>query len=104
MGYGHRPIALTQLLTPDWQQALTDMNRRIELFPGHDPEAYRLRAWIHENLRNNDEAESDHRPNLARQCFARRGSERQSGHHTPLSGDSNAEDRHYDGDHPGLPA
>ena len=59
MGYGHRAIALTQLPTPDWQQALTDMNQHIELFPGHDPEAYRLRAWIHENLGNRAEAEKD---------------------------------------------
>ena len=61
MGYGHRAIALTQLPTPDWQQALADMNRHIELFPGHDPEAYRLRAWIHESLGNHAEAERDRR-------------------------------------------
>ena len=54
-------MALTQLPTPNWQQALADMNRRIELFPSHDPEAYRLRAWIHENLGNQDEAERDRR-------------------------------------------
>ena len=59
MGYGHRAIALTQLPTPDWENALADMNRHIELFQGHDPEAYKLRAWIHENLGNRDEAERD---------------------------------------------
>ena len=59
MGYGHRAIALTQLPTPDWQQALADMNRHIELFGGHDSEAFRLRAWIHENLGNHEAAEMD---------------------------------------------
>lgn len=59
MGYGLRAIALTQLPTPDWQQALTDMNRHIELFSSHDPEAYRLRVWIHENLGNHGEAQRD---------------------------------------------
>ena len=57
MGYGYRAIALTQLPTPDWQGALADMDRHIELFKGRDPEAYRLRAWIHENLGNHEEAE-----------------------------------------------
>ena len=61
MGYGHRAIALTQLPAPEWQQALADMNRHIELFPHDDPEAYRLRAWIHENLGNHEEAERDRR-------------------------------------------
>ena len=61
MGYGHRAIALTQLPTPDWQKALADMNRHIELFPHHDPEAYRLRAWIHESLGNHAEADRDRR-------------------------------------------
>ena len=61
MGYGHRAIALTQLPTPDWQRALADMNRHIELFPGHDPEAYRMRAWIHEKLGNDREADRDRR-------------------------------------------
>ena len=51
--------ALTQLPTPDCQQALTDMDRHIEPFPSHDPEAYRLRAWIHENLGNHAEADRD---------------------------------------------
>ena len=59
IGYGHRAIALTQLPTPDCQQALADMNRHIELFPGHDAEAYKMRAWIHENLGNHAEAERD---------------------------------------------
>ena len=60
-GYGHRAIAFTQLPTPDWQNALTDMDRHIELFPGHDPEAYKMRAWIHDNLGNQEEAERDRR-------------------------------------------
>ena len=59
MGYGHRAVALTQLPTPDWRQALIDMNRQIELFGGHDPEAYRFRASIHENLGNHGAAERD---------------------------------------------
>ena len=59
MGYGHRAIALTQLPTPDWENALADMDRHIELFPGHDPEAYKLRAWINDNLGNYEEAERD---------------------------------------------
>ena len=57
MGYGHRAIALTQLPTPDWENALADMDRHIELFPGHDTEAYKLRAWINDNLGNYEEAE-----------------------------------------------
>ena len=59
MGYGHRAVALTELPTPDWQQALADMHRYIELFEGHDPEAYRFRASIHENLGNHGAAEKD---------------------------------------------
>ena len=59
MGYGHRAIALTQLPTPEWENALADMDRHIELFPSHDPEAYKLRAWIHDNLGNHEEAERD---------------------------------------------
>ena len=59
MGYGHRAIAYTQLPTPEWGKALADMNRHIELFEGHDTEAYRMRAWIHENLGNHDAAERD---------------------------------------------
>ena len=55
--YSHRAIALTRLPTPDWENALADMNRHIELFPRHDPEAYDLRAWIHDNLGNHEEAE-----------------------------------------------
>lgn len=35
------------------------MNRHIELFPSHDPEAYKLRAWIHDKLGNYEEAERD---------------------------------------------
>ena len=60
-GYGHRAIALTQLPTPEWERALADMDRHIELFPSHDPEAYKLRAWIHDNLGNREEAERDQR-------------------------------------------
>ena len=59
MEYGHRAISLTQLPTPEWERALADMDRYIELFPGHDPEAYKLRAWIHDSLGNYDEAERD---------------------------------------------
>ena len=59
MGYRHRAIALTQLPTPEWERALADMDRYIELFPRHDPEAYRLRAWVHDNLGNHEEAERD---------------------------------------------
>lgn len=44
MGYGHRALALTQLQTPDWQNDLADMDRHIELFPRHDPEADDLLA------------------------------------------------------------
>ena len=69
IGYGHRAIAFTQLPTPDWQNALADMDRHIGLFTSHDPEAYRLRAWIHDNLDNHQEAERDrrvvHRPTPA---------------------------------------
>ena len=49
MGYAHRAIAYTRLPTPEWGYALADIDRHIELFGGHDPEAYRMRAWIHEN-------------------------------------------------------
>ncbi len=59
MGYDHRAIALTQLPRPDWERALADMDRHIELFPHHDPEAYDLRALIHDNLGNHEEAEQD---------------------------------------------
>ena len=59
MGYGHRAMAYTQLPTPEWEKALADMDRHIELFEGHDTEAYRMRAWIHENLGNHEEAERD---------------------------------------------
>ena len=37
------------------------MDRDIELFEGHDSEAYRLRAWIHENLGDHEAAERDRR-------------------------------------------
>ena len=60
-GYGHRAIALTQRPTPDWENALADMDRHIELFPSHDPEAYKMRAWINDNLRNYQEAERGQR-------------------------------------------
>ena len=59
MEYGHRAISLTQLPTPEWERALADTDRYIELFPGRDPEAYRLRAWVHDNLGNHEEAERD---------------------------------------------
>ena len=59
MRYGHRAIALTQLPMPEWEKALADMDRHIELFPRHDPEGYKLRAWVHDNLGNYDEAERD---------------------------------------------
>ena len=59
MGYCHRAIALTQLPTPDWENALADMYRQIELFPHHDPEAYKLRALIHDNLGNDGAAKRD---------------------------------------------
>lgn len=61
MGYAHRTVAHTRLSTPEWGNALADMDRHIELFKGHDPEAYRMRAWIHENLGNHEEAERDRR-------------------------------------------
>ena len=59
MGYGHHAIVLTQLPTPDWENALVNINRHIELFPHHDPEAYKLRAWIHDNLGNHEAPERD---------------------------------------------
>ncbi len=37
------------------------MNRHFGLFEGHDPETYRLRAWIHETLGNHAEADRDRR-------------------------------------------
>ena len=61
MGYGHQAVELTQLPTPEWEKARTDMDRHIELFPGHDAGAYKMRAWIHDNLGNRDEAERDRR-------------------------------------------
>ena len=85
MGYGHRAIALTQLSTPDWQNALDDMKRHIELYPSHDPEAYRLRAWIHDNLCNHEGAERDRQ--LARRSKTTPGScqARTSGGRSPSS-------------------
>ena len=61
MVYGHRAAAYSQLSTPEWGNALGDMDRHIELFEGHDPEAYRMRAWIHDNLGNHEEAERNRR-------------------------------------------
>ena len=60
-GYGHRAMAYAPLLVPDWQIPLADMNRHIELFTGHNPEAYRLRPLIHDNLGNHAEAEQSRR-------------------------------------------
>ena len=59
MGYGHRAVGYTLLPTPDWQAALEDMDRSIPLHPQHDSEAYRMRAWIHDNLGNHAVAERD---------------------------------------------
>lgn len=59
MGYGHRADAYTLLPTPDWQAALEDMDGSIHLHPQHDSKAYRMRAWIHDNLGNHAEAERD---------------------------------------------
>ena len=61
MGYGRRAVALTELPAPNWQQVLADMNRHTELFAGRDPEVYRFRAWIHENLGDHAESNRDHR-------------------------------------------
>ena len=58
-GYAHRAVAYTRLPTPDWENALADMDRHVELFPGRDPEAYKMRAWIHDNLGNHEAAEQD---------------------------------------------
>ena len=58
-GYAHRAVAYTQLPTPEWENALADMNQHIDLFPGHDPEAYKMRAWIHDNLGNHEAAKRD---------------------------------------------
>ena len=61
MGYAHRAVAYTRLPTPEWDKALADMDRHIELFEGHDPEAYRMRAWTHENIGNDEEAKQNRR-------------------------------------------
>ena len=52
-------VAYTQLPTPDWERALADMDRHIELFRGRDSEAYKMRAWIHDSLGNHEAAEQD---------------------------------------------
>ena len=57
--HGHRADAHTLLPTPDWQAALADMDQSIPLHPQHNSEAYRFRAWIHENLGNHAAAERD---------------------------------------------
>ena len=59
MGYGHRAVAYTLLPTPNWQAALEDMDTSILLHPQHDSEDYKMRAWIHDNLGNQDAAERD---------------------------------------------
>ena len=61
MGYAHRAVAYTRLPTPGWGKALADMDRHIDLFEAHDPEAYRMRPWIHKNLGNHEAAERDRR-------------------------------------------
>ena len=61
MGYAHRAVAYARLPTPEWGKALADIDRHIELFEGYDPEAYRMRAWIHENLGNHEEGERNRR-------------------------------------------
>ena len=76
VGYGHRPMALTQLRTPDWRNALADPNWRIELFPGCDAAGYRFRALVHDNLGNHAEAERDRPP--ARGATAIRAAKRVS--------------------------
>ena len=58
-GYAHRAVAYTQLPKPDWERALADTDRHIELFRGRDSEAYKMRAWIHDNLGNHEAAEQD---------------------------------------------
>ena len=57
MGYGRRAVAYTLLPTPHWQAALEDMDRSIPLHPQHDSEAYKMRAWIHDNFGNHAEAD-----------------------------------------------
>ena len=58
-GHDNRAITFTQPTTPEWENALSDVNRFIELYPGHHPEAYNLSAWIHHNLGNDEAAERD---------------------------------------------
>ena len=52
-------LVMAQLPKPKWEKALADVDRFIELYPGHDPEAYRLRAWIHDYMGNHEEAKRD---------------------------------------------
>ena len=59
MGYAHRAVSYSLLPTPDWVRALSDMNRHIELFPGHDPAAHHFRALVHDQLGNQAEAHRD---------------------------------------------
>ena len=61
IGYAHRAIAYALLPTPDWQAALDDMDRSIPLHPQHDSEAYKLRAWIHDNHGNYEAAQTPKR-------------------------------------------
>ena len=57
ISYYHGVIPLTQPPTPEWSSAPTDVNRFIDLYPGHDREAYIMRAWIHNNLGNYEATE-----------------------------------------------
>ena len=59
MGYGHRSIALTMLPNPNWHGALADLDRSIKRHPRHDPETYKFRAWINEQLGDHAQAERD---------------------------------------------
>ena len=98
MGYRHRAVASTQLPTPDWQQVLSDMNRHIELFAGHDPEAYRFRASIHENLGNHGAAEKDRQwaqqPHFQRFVIPERRQPRDRAAPGELSGEGQPTQRH----------
>ncbi len=38
---------------------MTEDNRHIALFPSHDPETYKLRAWVYDNLDDHAAAEQD---------------------------------------------
>ena len=59
MGYGHRSVALTILPTPDWYDALADLDRSIERHPKRDPVTYGFRAWINEQLGDYAQAQRD---------------------------------------------